>query len=230
MTINLVTKRGTNELAGSARALYTDGSQWDYGLELGGPLWKDRIWIWGAGATNSYLSQTEYLPDGEPVRSQDANRHWNAKLTAQLAPANALTLGYFSHTRLVDGRGAAPDRSEPTTLDITWPTESFKVEDSQVLSEKLFAALSFSYTPIERKVVPKGGLDTQADTDADYVWRNSYISELQQRTLVQAGLTASAFFDTGRLRHELKFGFGYRQAHVEFGRGLAGGPARRPCA
>lgn len=215
VTISLVTKRGTNELAGSARALYTDGSQWDYGLELGGPLWMDHIWIWGAGATNSYLGQTEYLPDGEPVRSQDASRHWNAKLTAQLAPANALTLAYFNHTRLVDGRGAAPDRSEPTTVDVTFPTESFKVEDSQVLSKNFFAALSFSYAPIERKAVPKGGLDAQAYQDRDFVWRNSFISERQQRALVQAGLTASAFFDTGQLRHELKFGFGYRQAHVE---------------
>ncbi|MET0620990.1 MAG: TonB-dependent receptor, partial [Thermoanaerobaculia bacterium] len=215
VTISLVTKRGTNELAGSARALYTDGSQWDYGLELGGPLWRDRIWIWGAGATNSYLGQTEYLPDGEPVRSQDASRHWNAKLTAQLAPANAFTLSYFSHTRLVDGRGAAPDRSKPTTVDVTFPTESFKVEDSQILSKNFFAAFSFSYAPLERTAVPKGGLDAQAYQDVDEIWRNSFISDRQQRALVQAGLTASAFFDTGRLRHELKFGFGYRQAHVE---------------
>ncbi len=33
--------------------------------------------------------------------------------------------------------------------------------------------------------------------------------------MYQAGLTTSAFFDTGRLRHELKFGFGYRQAQVD---------------
>ena len=215
VTMNLVTKRGTNRIAGSARALYTDGSQWDYGLELGGPLWKDHIWIWGAGATNSYLSETEFLPDGEPVRSQDESRHWNAKLTAQLVPENSLTLGYSYHARLVDGRGASPQRSEPTTLDITFPSESYKVEDSQVLSDKLFAALSLSYSPVERKALPKGGLEAQADTDADYVWRNSYTAVHQHRPLHQAGLTASAFFDTGPLLHELKFGFGYRHARVE---------------
>ena len=92
------------------------------------------------------------------------------------------------------------------------PGESYKIEDSQVLSESLFAALDFSYSPVERKAVPKGGLDTQADMDADGVLRNSNTSELQSRNLHQTGLTASAFFDTGPLRHELKFGFGYRHA------------------
>ena len=149
VTINLVTKRGTNRIAGTARVLYTDGSQFDYGLEVGGPLWKDRIWMWGAWARNSYLTQTEFLPDDTPVRSQDSNRHWNAKLTAQLAPANSLTLAYRHHARLVDGRGASPQVSEPSTLDITWPGESYRIEDSQVLSENLFAAVDFSYSPVE---------------------------------------------------------------------------------
>ena len=168
-----------------------------------------------------------FLPDGKPVRSQDSNTHWNAKLTAQLVPANALTLAYFRHVRLVDGRGAGPQRSEPSTFDVTFPGKSYKVEDSQVLSEKLFAALHFSYVPGYREAVPKGGLDQQADADADYVWRNSFIYEFDSRTLHQAGLTASAFFGTDPLRHELKFGFGYRHARVILFR-LAGGPARGP--
>ena len=55
VTLNLVTKRGTNDLLGSARALYTGGVGWDYGIEAGGPLWKDRLWLWGAGARNAFL-------------------------------------------------------------------------------------------------------------------------------------------------------------------------------
>ena len=48
VTLNVVTKRGTNQLRGSARALYAEGAGWDYGAEVGGPLWKDRLWVWGA--------------------------------------------------------------------------------------------------------------------------------------------------------------------------------------
>src|SRR5262249_21166443 len=40
---------------------------------------------------------------------------------------------------------------------------------------------------------------------------NSYFLQDSKRPQSQAGVTASGFFDTGDLRHELKFGFGYRQ-------------------
>jgi hypothetical protein len=215
VTVNLVTRRGTNRIAGSARALYTDGSQWDYGIEVGGPLWEDRLWLWGAGASNSYLSQTFFLPDDEPVRSQETNRYWNAKLDARLLPANDLTLAYLSFARDVDGRGAGPQRSEPSTWDIDLSGASYKVEDTHVFSERLFGTLRFSYVPNHREAVPKGGLDTQADVDDGEVWRNSFTHEFIRRVQHQVGLTASSFFETGRLRHELKFGFGYRHAAVQ---------------
>ena len=215
VTLNLVTKHGTNEIAGSARVLYADGSQWDYGVQIGGPVWKDRVWLWGAAASNTYLSQTFFLPDGEPVRSQETNKNWNAKLTAQLIPSNSLTLAYTRYERVVDGRDAAPDRSEPTTLDVTFPGSAYRAEDTHVLSENLFGSVSFSYVPNYRDAVPKGGLDAQADVDADNVWRNSYAHAFIRRTQHQVGLTASGFFATGRLRHELKFGFGYRHAANE---------------
>ena len=214
VTINLVTKRGTNQIAGSARGLYADGSQWDYGLEAGGPIWKDRVWIWGAAASNSYLSQTFFLPSG-PVRSQETDRYFNAKLSAQPAPANTLTLAYLGFQRGVDGLGAGPQFTEPTTQDVHFPGASYKIEDSQVLSAKIFAALNFSYVSAHRTAIPKGGLAEQADTDADYVWQNSYYSKHTERPQHDAGVTAAGFFDTGPLQHELKFGFGYRHAHIE---------------
>jgi hypothetical protein len=215
VTVNLVTKRGTNLLAGSARGLYADGSQWDYGAEAGGPLWKDHVWIWGAAASNSYLGQTFYLPSGEPTRSQETDKYFNAKLTAQPAPGNALTLAYLGFQRTVDGRGASPQRSEPTTQDVDFPGASYKLEDSQVVSDKLFATFNFASVTVHRTAIPKGGLAEQADTDVDSVWQYSYMSQFTERPQHDAGVTASAFFATGALRHELKFGFGYRHAHIE---------------
>ena len=96
VTLNLVTKRGTNQLRGSARGLYTDGARWDYGAEVGGPLWKDHLWLWGAGASNSYLSETFFVqPTEEPVRYQETQDYWNAKLNAQLISSNTLNLSYL---------------------------------------------------------------------------------------------------------------------------------------
>jgi hypothetical protein len=212
VSLNLVTKRGSNRFLGSARALYTDGSQWDYGAEVGGPLWKDRLWIWGAGASNAFLGQTSFLPEGEPVRSQETQTHWNGKLTAQVVPSNSLTLFYLRWTRFVDGDGASPTTSQESTRDVTFPGESYKIEDSHVFSERLFGSLYLSYVPVSRDAIPKGG-NIQVDSDANDVLMHSATYQRGERELRQAGWTGSAFFDTGRLRHELKFGFGYR--HME---------------
>ena len=213
VTVNVVTRHGTNELSGSARALYTGGAQWDYGAQVGGPLWKDHVWLWGAGASNAYLGQTFLLPGDVPVRSQETNRNWNAKLNAQLLPTNSFTLGYTRYERVVDGRGAAPDRSEPSTLDVTFPGYSVRAEDAHVLSETLFATLSYSYVPNHRDAVPKGGLDAQAGVDENGISIGSYTHRFVQRVEHQYGTTATSFFATGAVGHELKFGFGYRHGY-----------------
>jgi len=215
VTLNLVTKRGTNQLLGSARVLYTGGAKWDYGAEAGGPLWKDRVWLWAAGASNSFLGQTFILPDGEATRSQEAQKYWNAKLNAAAVPSNTLTLSFTSFERDAEGRGAAPDRSQPSTWDQTFPSQSLKVEDSQVLSPTLFASAYFSYLKTRLTNTPQGGVAEQADSDVNGVWRNSYNFHRFGLPQHQVGATTSTFFDMATLQHELKFGFGYRHATLD---------------
>jgi Carboxypeptidase regulatory-like domain len=215
VTLNLVTKRGTNRLLGSARVLYTGGTGWDYGVEAGGPIWKDRLWLWGAGARNTVVGQTFVLGTGEPLQQKPALDHWNAKLNAQVTPSNSATLSYLNSNKLVQGVGAGSDRTVASTSDVKFPTSAYRVEDSQVLSAKLFAAISFSYLSSEFTRTPQGGIDKQADLDADAVWQNSYQFYRSRRPQHQIGLTASRFFDSGDLRHELKFGFGYKHTLVD---------------
>ena len=176
------------------------------------------MWLWGAGASNSYLSQTFFVypseAPAEPLRYQETQDYWNAKLNAQPISSNALTLSYTKWQRFADGRGADwGDRSESSLWDNTFPGELFRLEDSQVFSERLFASLDVSYLPADNFRTPTSGLDTQADYDVNHIWRNSFYQADTKGVQRQAGVTASAFFDTGDVRHELKFGFGYRQAH-----------------
>ena len=63
--------------------------------------------------------------------------------------------------------------------------------------------------------LPVGGIEEQAVQDEDEVWRHSYRTRRFSDDQRQAGVNASAFFDTGDLRHEVKFGFGYRQARQD---------------
>ncbi len=227
VALNLVTRRGTNELRASGRAFYffpssvgspdqvpSQGS-WDYGLEAGGPLWKDRLWLWAAWGANNIPAETLLLPDGEPFRASNDLEQWNAKLNAELLPGNSLTLFYLNSNKTFDGRGAGPDKSIESSWNQTTPTSAYRAADSQVLSQQLFASMYFSYLSGDFTLTPVGGLDQQADFDADYVWRNSYLHYNSRRPQHQAGITASGFFETGTLSHELKFGFGYRHVRAE---------------
>src|SRR5262249_7620830 len=162
VTLNLVTKRGTNQILGSGRALYNSVAGWDYGAELGGPLWKDRVWLLGAGASTRFLGQTFVTqPPQQMSQSHETVNHWNAKLNAQIAAANALTFSYLNSDQVVLGDGAGEDRSQPTTWNTTFTTAAYRLEDSQVFSSKLFASAYFSYLSIGGNAVPQGGVDQQ---------------------------------------------------------------------
>jgi len=215
VSVNLVTKRGTNQLLGSARGFYTGGAGWEYGIEAGGPVWKDHLWFWGAASSNAFLGRTLFAADEEPVDNQETLKHWNGKLNATLIPANTLTLSGTGFDRVSLGLGASPDVSLPATSTNTLDSQVFSLADSHVLSPKLFAALSVSSVKTKVGNTPLGGLDEQADLDRASIWRYSNSHWRVEDTQQQAGLNASAFFETGNLGHELKFGFGYRHAQLD---------------
>ena len=213
VTLNLVTRRGTNALLGSARALYAGSSGWDYGIEIGGPIWKDHVWLWGAAARDAYAGQV--LAAKVPVENRETLKHWNGKLDAELFPANSLTFSYTNFGREAVGLGASPLRSPPTTIDNGIESQVFSVADSQVVSPGFFASFSLSSVRGGPTSTPAGGLAEQADRDIQSVWRHSFTAWRLVDSQRQAGLSTSTFFDTGRLRHELKFGFGYRHARLD---------------
>ena len=216
VTVNLVTRRGTNELRSSARALYTGGAGWDYGIEAGGPLWRDRVWLWGAFAHNDFLTHPFLNYSGEPLEFRDRLEHWNAKLNAQPVPTNTLTLSYTHFNRNFLGWQVGPDRDADSSVTNLHPGASYKVEDSQVLSANLFLSAYFAYLPTSSTDIPVGGLDEQADVDDHNVWRHSYQTRRVRDDKHQTGLNGSVFFDTGKLRHEVKLGLGYWHVRLDF--------------
>jgi hypothetical protein len=233
--VNLVTKRGTNDVHGSAR-FFLARDEWqsqnltpelrdqgatdagrideiqDYGVEVGGSLWKDRAWLWGAYARN----QIDLVP---PPGAADKTTLEDANLKLQLKPTDSTSLvgGYTQNDKIRSGIGAGPTRPPETTLTQQGfdghPAALFRGEVSQVVGSNLFLSATYSYLRAGFQYIPAGG--TQANNVyADSAWHNSYLSYRYQRPQHDVGTTGSYSFRTGEASHDLKFGFSYREAGV----------------
>ena len=248
-TINVVTKRGTNAFHGSARAFYATGD-WqstnipdeavetglatnqidkiqEYGLEIGGPIMKDRLWFWG-GIANQKIDTILVGEDpfGNPIREEVEIQPINAKLNWQISSNNSANVFYSGSDRTDFGYGSSSTRPPNTTSDLDIPTWLFKAEDSHVFSPTFTASAFYSYLDTNYYRNPRGGRDVQAmydgengvwSNDGSYKWYNTYNPQHQ------GNVSANTFFNTGNAAHELKFAFNYRQQLNESGSAWPGG-------
>ncbi len=225
VTINQVTKRGTNQWRGSGRFLRTDGSLQsepslpngnridnvdEYGADVGGPLKKDHLWIWGSYGESdirNLVTSTGNNTQLDRTKLED----FNSKLNFQIGSQNSGVLHYWTNDKLKFGRGAGPTRAPETTLDQTTPQDTYKVEDTYIPSSSLVFTGLYSHNPGKFTLTPHGGLDADIFLDADGVLQGSNFDFKQDATIDQAKADASYFFNTGAASHELKFGGSFRE-------------------
>jgi hypothetical protein len=261
VTINVVTKRGTNEYRGAARYLYASGN-WqsnnppqeaidegiptnntrfirEYGADFGGPILKDKLWLWFAGSYQTInTNQTGFSSTfGTFSAPSSVNLEpWNAKLNWQISNANSAQLFYQRSDRTQDNRNLGPTRTLPATTTLLIPTNFYKVEDSNVFSSDFFASIFANYQQPDYTDIANGSkgctqqpftLVCPGDTNRDSYWNqgtfyNNYRYYWAKDPQRQANLTASKFFNTGTLNHELKFSFNYRQQIADSATGWPG--------
>ncbi len=235
--LNMVTKRGTNEWRGSGSYNNTKdsyqssgnlsesdlapgqassgesltGNQIDditqFGAEVGGFLWKDRIWIWGSFDENDI---TQSVFGGGVDNTLLRNEAY--KLNAQITDANSFVYTWNEGDKIKNGRGAGPSRPPETTWDQSGPSPLTKIEDTHVFNSSFFLTASWSEMLGGFALEPKGGRGTQAWFDADGVAHGSYYFLDNERPTERYKIDGSSFFTTGSLSHELKFGYSYRTA------------------
>ncbi len=230
--VNLITKRGTNSLRGTAR-IFIASENWeatnipdelrlqlaahgasiasgnsidttqDYGAEIGGALLVDRLWLWGAYGRNQInLITTGGYTDDTTLENIDA------KLNAQLVKNNAATLFYYRGDKVKLGRDVGLNRPPETSWDQTGPASAFKIEDSHVFNGNLFATVIGSHKDFAWGLVPEGS--GQMRQDSSQTFHNTYFTAAYDWPDSQVGANMSYFLRTGRLSHELKVGGLYR--------------------
>ena len=197
VTFNLVTRRGTNVIHGSGRYFYAP-NRWqaentpsevnledvstnrtkvlrDYGVEAGGAILSDRLWIWGGWGTNQIdVQQVGQLDtEGRPVSDNSTLENFDARLDALLSASNSLELSYHHGDRTQFGRGLSITTAPESAFDLTQPVPIYKVADTQVFSPSLTASAFFSYMDFTQTTTPVGGVDTPQYVDPDGVLRGS---------------------------------------------------------
>ncbi len=241
VALNMVTKRGTNEWRGSARLFRTDPSfpfskktpnidpddlgpgqtefkgnrtekVDDYGFEVGGPIVRDKFWIWG-----HYGVQKPVLITANDIRDATDLQTYGLKLSGQLTSTNSFTFFHMLGDKRKYGRNAGPTRTEPTTWDQKGPTPIYKIDDTQIFGTNFFLTGLIAYVGGGFQLTPKGGYPDgpMAILDENFIWQANFGHYETTRPQRQLNVDGSFFFNTGDLAHELKFGLGYRDAEVE---------------
>lgn len=243
--VNMVTKRGTNELSGSARYFYTDeslqanatmpnslreGNKIDnvteYGGDVGGAIVRDKIWYYGAFSKNNISNITASY--NFPQKTELTN--WTAKFTAQPTANNNANVYYMFSDKTVNARDLSITRPPETARKQSGPGWVAKAEDTHMFSSNFSVTGMYAHVDSGYKQEPRGGMETEPywvdytdycntpgqDPSTCYGWHRTY--RLSQQWLTQDNLRAdgSSFFTTGNVDHEMTWGVGYRTAPSEW--------------
>ena len=262
--VNMVTKRGTNDLRGSLRYFLTPGD-WqsdpeipseandgsgsnvltpthylasvneidnieDYGVEAGGPIVRDKFWLWGA-YSKQQIDLLVAQPVGQLARFTDKTEleTLNGKGNAQLGAANSLSIAAMVGNKIKLGRNVGPTRAPETA----WNQDSayngptmWKIEDTHVFGPNFYLTGLYSKVQGGFQLIADNGkqcedyacgldsLPAYLDLATTGSWARSFASYVTVRPQKQYRGDASTFFSTGSLNHELKFGLGFRDAEV----------------
>jgi hypothetical protein len=226
--VNLVLKSGSNALRGSGRFFFENESMqatnlpddlaatlggasgkgnrideyMDGGFEIGGPIYRDRVWAWGAYGKTDVTTLTI---DGDP--DQTILDNYSLKVTGQATGDLRSSFTFFRNSKSKFGRDAGPTRPPETTFDQESPTQMFKGEANLVVGNSLFLTGRGAYLSNQFDLLPQGGLEPKWFIDDEGISHGSYYADLNKRPQAAGSFDGNYF----RGRHEVKFGGGWRR-------------------
>ena len=226
--VNMVLKSGSNSLRGSGRFYFENedmqannlseelaatiggtsgkgnriGDYQDYGAEVGGPIFRDRLWAWGAYGKTDVTAITLNGDDDKTILE-----NFSTKLTGQVTDDLRASFTYFRNDKQKFGRGASPTRDPETTWDQASPTNMYKGEANLVVSDNMFLTARGAYLSNKFDLVPQGGLDAKWWIDDEGINHGTLYSDINDRP--QTAFSGDGNYFRGR--HEVKFGAAWRK-------------------
>jgi len=228
-TVNFVTRRGSNKFEAGFHVYYTDrnlqtenlssdlaelGYQGDsiymiadYGVQLGGPIFKDKLWFWGGGGIQDIRKRTiTDLPNEVQVNAM------NFKLNAQIGNRTRAEFSWFYDEKAAYGRGASTYKAEESTYIQEGPARQFKVELERYFSDSFLMSIKGSAFPSWWSLSPIGGIEKQVAYDDvtrrywdSYYYTKSGVNSYSARA--DGNLFVDGFLN---FEHEFKFGIEWR--------------------
>lgn len=238
VALNFVLRSGTNAIKGSGR-YYWEGKDTqsdnvsslqrgviqsynrikeykDFGGEIGGPILKKKIFVWGAyGRTQPKLQIFTREPGNlrnyiQTAKDETTLEDFSGKATAEISSKVRASATYFRGNKTKQGRGAGAKRPDETTWNQTGPTDLYKGEINWSASNSLYLTGRYAYVKNSFTLTPRGGLTTPIYFDDNGVAHGSYVYYSTSRPSNVASADGNYF----KGAHELKFGFSYRKVDV----------------
>jgi hypothetical protein len=239
--LNFVVKRGTNQFHGTLRGYATgEGLEStnvpeelravgvtedtadhnkqisDYGFEVGGPILRDRAWIYAAWANQDIRL---VRAAGAQLDTTDV-KTTTVKGTAQATKRDMLSVLWYLSAKEKDGRLTGEALREARTATFfqggTYvdgrPHGLLKVEDNHVFNSNLFLTSKYAYYNTGFILDPIGGLDMQAGQSARLSQTfGSTRRSTNTRPQHTINLDSNYFTRLLNVPHDVRFGFGYRR-------------------
>jgi Carboxypeptidase regulatory-like domain/TonB-dependent Receptor Plug Domain len=244
--LNFVIKRGTNLFHGGARAYFDNESMEssnvpaellalgvtsatadhnkqisDYGVDLGGPLAKDKAWFYGSYSVQDVqlVRRAGNLVDRTQLKNPNVKVNWQA------SGKDMVSFLYFDGFKIKDNRS-------PGTSGITFDAQTatfhqgnayadtplhglWKVANDRVISPNLFLSAKYAYYNTGFVLTPEGGMDLQAGrsliTGQSF---GSTVQSLNLRPQMTTTVDLNSFFNQLGAVHNVSYGFGWRRVNA----------------
>jgi hypothetical protein len=242
IVVNVITRRGDNRLGGSARFYLTDaafqGSNLtstlknlglagtnrieqikDYGANLGGPILKDRIWLWGSYGVNDIRTYTIFNRLDQALLSNTAFR-----LDVRPFTGNRFEAFFLTSSKVRYGADAtvAKPQGYHHSGRFRMGNPVFKLQDEQAFGKDLLVSLTITTVNTGSRIRPGAdedlsypvtldvgrGLFVPFSSNLDASWDASSERRLRKGTEIAATLYKDGFLG---LAHEFKGGLEFTE-------------------